>query len=74
VVLLVGTFLVIIVDLHGKKKKKKRKKGGESNHDTLRGCSFSLGFLSFSAGKSANKLPLELKYYMLPMPIKYCSG
>jgi len=73
VVLLVGTFLVIIVDLHGKKKKK-RKKGGESNHDTLRGCSFSLGFLSFSAGKSANKLPLELKYYMLRMPIKYCSG
>jgi hypothetical protein len=52
----------------------KKKKGGESNHDTLRGCSFSLGFLSFSAGKSANKLPLELKYCMLPMTIKYCSG
>jgi hypothetical protein len=70
VALLVGTLLVIIVDLHGKKKKK----GGESNHDTIRGCSFSLGFPSFSAGKSANKLPLELKYCMLPMPIKYCSG
>jgi hypothetical protein len=68
-VLLVGTLLVIIVDLHGKKKK-----GGESNHDTIRGCSFSLGFPSFSAGKSANKLPLELKYCMLPMTIKYCSG
>jgi hypothetical protein len=51
-----------------------KKEGGESNHDTIRGCSFSLGFPSFSAGKSANKLPLELKYCMLPMPIKYCSG